>query len=289
MDKSQKREAKEMERKRLIFYQMMMLFLTGGMMLYTALYQDQWQLYDYAMLSLFSVISILGYFKGTVLAIGMNVLILVIYGLALILQSYWLGDISLQLNYSWIIAMPLGALLTGNIGEILAKTQKRLELYEINCEKMNLVDFATGFGNSKSFFEDFAAELAESKRYQYPVTIGMIEILYFDELTEIYKGDVSSVVKRLAETLDQMMRVEDSKYRLDEKTFGIMLPHTDLQGALILRKRIKEGLLDGVALQAENNAHIKFEIKMALKVMEEESNDPQKFMKALAKDLEYDV
>lgn len=278
-----------MERKRLIFYQIMMLFLTSGMMLYTAFYSRQWQIYDYAMLSLFIGIIVLGYFKGTVQAIGVNVIVLVVYGLVLIIQSYWLGDISLQLNYGWLVAIPLGALLAGSIGEVLDKTQKRLELYEVNCERMNLVDFATGFGNSKSFAEDFAAELAESKRYQYPVTIGMIEILYFDELIEIYKGDVSSVVKRLAETLDQMMRVEDSKYRFDEKTFGIMLPHTDLQGALILRKRIKEGLLDGVAIHAESNAHIKFEIKMALKVMEEENNDSQKFMKALAKDLEYDV
>jgi diguanylate cyclase (GGDEF)-like protein len=180
-------------------------------------------------------------------------------------------------------------MLGGLMGEQIKKMEHNIELYKKNYERYRNLDLETGFGNLNGFLTQLEVEMAEAKRYDYPLTIGIIEILYFDELLAIHDDDLSEVFNILSDALKEIMRIEDTKFRIDEKTFAIILPHTPMEGAEILKKRIKEKLLH-ITIQKESYyKNYKFEIRMGVKPYAIEYESPLEYKRMAEKELEYDV
>lgn len=219
----------------------------------------------------------------------LSIVILFVYGGIMFYQSVTGSSIQLELHYIWLAAFPLSVLFGGLVGENIRTMEK--DLFESNktCTLYQSIDQETGFGNLSQFLRQTEVEMAEAKRYEYPLTLGIIEILYFDELKSIYKNNLDEIFRILAEALTTTMRIEDTKYRIDSKTFAILLPHTDLDGATILKHRIKEDLLRITFKENNQYTNFKFEIHVGLRVYEESIDNPLDFKNLAEKELEYDV
>ncbi|MCT4662889.1 MAG: GGDEF domain-containing protein [Tissierellales bacterium] len=218
-----------------------------------------------------------------------SMFILLTYGGIIFYQSITGDFVQLKLHYIWLAAFPICTMLGGLMGEQIKKMEHNIELYKKNYERYRNLDLETGFGNLNGFLTQLEVEMAEAKRYDYPLTIGIIEILYFDELLAIHDDDLSEVFNILSDALKEIMRIEDTKFRIDEKTFAIILPHTPMEGAEILKKRIKEKLLH-ITIQKESYyKNYKFEIRMGVKPYAIEYESPLEYKRMAEKELEYDV
>lgn len=278
-----------MGRKKLIAYMFLLLLVMGSTIFYSVTYYGNWQLYDYIMIGIMFFIMFLSYSLGLIKGLIGSLIIVITYAALIIAQSYILGEISIKLNYIWILLIPIGSLIAGNMGDIVRKMQEKLDIYGVNCDKYNTADFETGFSNKKAFLEDLTAKMAEAKRHKYPLSIGVLELLYYDELVEIHHGDISEIFKIIAAAIEKTLRVEDLKYRVDVKTFAFILPFTDLQGDLVLKSRIKEELLNIAVSNETMHRNLKFEVKLGFKLLDEKTSDAVKFFKSVEKELEYDV
>ncbi|MEP1553215.1 MAG: diguanylate cyclase [Paraglaciecola sp.] len=117
------------------------------------------------------------------------------------------------------------------------------ELSEKNqeLEKKNTLDSLTGIRNRSYFDKKYQAELRRSKREQTQLSIVMLDIDHFKSVNDIHghlMGD--ECIKVVANILKQSLkRLSDDVCRYGGEEFAMILPSTDLEGALALVEKIR--------------------------------------------------
>lgn len=112
-------------------------------------------------------------------------------------------------------------------------------------ERLSLTDTLTLVGNRYAFEQRMKEETERSQRYSHPLSLLMIDIDHFAAYNEQYghiEGDV--VLKLLAQKIGEAVRGSDCVYRYGAEEFAVMLPETDINGAMIIGGRVRE-LLNG--------------------------------------------
>ena len=107
--------------------------------------------------------------------------------------------------------------------------------------KTSTTDFLTGSLNRRAFLALAERELARSARLQQPTCLLMADIDRFKVINDTYghaAGDL--VIKHFAGVVQSYLRLEDSVGRIGGEEFGILLPSTNLQGAMLAAERIRE-------------------------------------------------
>lgn len=117
------------------------------------------------------------------------------------------------------------------------------ELSEKNqeLEKKNTLDALTGIRNRSYFDKKYQAELRRSKREQTQLSVVMLDIDHFKSVNDIHghlMGD--ECIKVVANILKQSLkRPSDDVCRYGGEEFAMILPSTDLEGALTLVEKIR--------------------------------------------------
>ncbi len=123
-------------------------------------------------------------------------------------------------------------------GDILAR-----ELKEAN-EKLRSMAFEDGLTrlfNRRYFEEHLEREISRVDRYSHFLSLIMIDIDHFKQVNDIHghqQGD--TVLRAVADVLNNSIRRPDIAARYGGEEFSIILPETDLKGALVLAERIRQ-------------------------------------------------
>lgn len=116
---------------------------------------------------------------------------------------------------------------------------ERARLYE-QMERLSLTDALTGVANRRHIERHLKIELARAKRYNYPLSVIMLDIDHFKKFNDIHghlTGD--RVLQGLAKLLTEIARASDLVGRYGGEEFLIVCAYTDLNGALALAERIR--------------------------------------------------
>jgi diguanylate cyclase (GGDEF)-like protein len=100
-------------------------------------------------------------------------------------------------------------------------------------------DDLTGLSNRRQFLQTCDEEMARAKRYKEPLAFLELDLDFFKRINDAYghaAGD--EVLKALARVGQSCLRDVDQFGRLGGEEFGILLPNTDVDGALHLAERI---------------------------------------------------
>jgi diguanylate cyclase (GGDEF)-like protein len=106
-----------------------------------------------------------------------------------------------------------------------------------------VTDDLTGLASHGHFQELLAAELAEVARYEYPTALAMFDIDNFKFVNDTYghqQGDL--VLRRVADVLRETCRDADVPARYGGEEMVLILPHTDLEGAVELAERARTAI-----------------------------------------------
>ncbi len=131
--------------------------------------------------------------------------------------------------------------------ETLRKGRKELalinnKLREKNKElaKLSITDGLTGLHNRKHLMETLSKEVTQAQRYKRAFSVLMIDIDHFKKYNDTYghpAGDY--VLTKIASILLECIRSVDSAARYGGEEFMVMLPETDLEGAVEGAERIR--------------------------------------------------
>jgi len=148
-----------------------------------------------------------------------------------------------------------------------------LSLFDISKlnEKSNLLDYksnhdnTTGLYNINKFYKLFSVESKRARRYRKNLSIFLFD---FDEI--ILKNDslYDKIIIKIANLVNQNIREHDINFKWDNSSFMIMLPETDLDGALNVSYKLEESLKDFL----ENN-NIKSKVYFGVTELTSEDND----------------
>lgn len=126
--------------------------------------------------------------------------------------------------------------LANSINRILELIRKQVSVLELNAH----TDALTRIANRRSFDQRLAVEMSLAKRNKTPLSILIIDVDYFKRYNDYYghpAGD--NVLREMGRILSHVAyRPSDLPARIGGEEFAVILPATDLQGALFVAEKI---------------------------------------------------
>jgi diguanylate cyclase (GGDEF)-like protein len=107
----------------------------------------------------------------------------------------------------------------------------------VNCDGL------TGLYNHRYFQESLAGELMRAQRFDYPVSLLMIDVDHFKEYNDKYshpKGDI--VLKEISTILKESLRAYDIPARYGGEELAVILPYTTQEQALPVAERVRKNV-----------------------------------------------
>ncbi len=110
-----------------------------------------------------------------------------------------------------------------------------------NISNIALKDSLTGFFNRHILDTVLAKEISRVKRYNYKLSIIMIDLDNFKKVNDTHGHLVGDeVLMHFAKVVKSNLRESDYAFRYGGEEFLILLPHTDLGGAVTVAERIRK-------------------------------------------------
>lgn len=126
---------------------------------------------------------------------------------------------------------------------------------ELALEKAATTDYLTGLLNRRAFINKADEERHRADRNNHAICMMMIDIDHFKKINDTYGHDVGDdALKELVALVGHNLRASDAFGRLGGEEFALMLPETDLEGAVILAERIRQRVEDNEMVLADGRS-----------------------------------
>jgi len=140
-----------------------------------------------------------------------------------------------------------------------------IELKEANdkLRELNTRDGLTGLYNHRFFQEALDQEISRALRYGRPIGLVLFDIDYFKKINHTYghpSGDL--VLINLGKEVKRLVRANDIAARYAAEEFAILMPETDIGGAMIQAERLRKAL-EGLEIDIDGSK-IKISVSMGV-------------------------
>lgn len=123
----------------------------------------------------------------------------------------------------------------------------------------------TGLLRREAILEKLDLELQRAQRYDRPLTVGLADLDHFKQVNDAHghlTGD--SLLKRIAGSIEASLRNTDAVGRYGGEEFLIVLPETDLAGALVVAEKVRLAVAEsGLRLDSGEEATVTVSIGLA--------------------------
>jgi diguanylate cyclase (GGDEF)-like protein len=120
--------------------------------------------------------------------------------------------------------------------------QQNEELQRVNeiLEQLSITDGLTTLHNHRYFQEHLTKEVKRASRTEEPLALVMIDIDHFKMWNDrLGHSGGDDILRRIAEIMQQLTRETDLLARYGGEEFALLLPNTELEGAIRLAEKIR--------------------------------------------------
>jgi len=112
-------------------------------------------------------------------------------------------------------------------------------------KELSRIDFLTGIPNRRYFIELFNMEINRARRYEHPFTMVLLDLDNFKTVNDCFGHSTGDILLRLvARTIRENIRVTDTVARLGGDEFAILLPETGRNVAEVIMQKVQKINLD---------------------------------------------
>ncbi|CAM4180489.1 GGDEF domain-containing protein [Paenibacillus endophyticus] len=260
-------------------------------MMFTAGNSDQYIL-NIILLNVAFLIAIVTYFTTVTTGLILNIVFIFGYGTFTLYQTVAVGDVVSVQHYFWLIMTPIITAVTWMLTAANKQLQAEKDLLVKQNVSLATMDERTNLKNSRSFQKDATVFMALSTRYQIPLTLLVVTVKYWDELSRMISQDqMTEMIYDVSKLNETSIRLNDSLYMLNTETptWGMLL-FTDDDGANIVIKRLREKTESFNSVEFAGKYRVELKLTMsAVQYHPESIATPLDFIVQARKRLEYDV
>lgn len=144
-------------------------------------------------------------------------------------------------RHFWVVQIPQRD-SRGEVVSLLGISTDFTEFYRLKEElaRQATTDELTGVRNRRSLLETARQEFSRANRYGHPLSMLMLDIDHFKRINDGFGHDVGDkVLKAVADAFRRELRDSDVLGRLGGEEFGVLLPNTSSEGAVIVAERLR--------------------------------------------------
>ena len=139
-----------------------------------------------------------------------------------------------------VASAPLMVAFPVSIGFMTYRLSRRLTEQRQELEQISRTDGLTQLYNRRYWEETVYHEFERHKRYQLPLSLIMIDIDHFKNVNDEFghlAGD--QMLSEISQVLSNSLRQSDVAGRYGGEEFGLLLPGTNLAGAMLFAERLR--------------------------------------------------
>jgi diguanylate cyclase (GGDEF)-like protein len=126
----------------------------------------------------------------------------------------------------------------------LTKLEAVSRLY-LDAQRKAVTDGLTGLITHAHFKEQLASRFFEARRFDQPLSLMFIDIDHFKRINDTYGHQTGDeVLRQVCRAIQERVRACDVAARYGGEEIAVLLPQTDLAGAMILAERMREAISD---------------------------------------------
>ncbi len=228
---------------------------------------------------------------------GGKVVGLILSSITIFLYASYIFYINLVMNieinyicYIWMACIPIVAITSGSLSSNIVLLQNTNRKLKEEYENLVRIDEQTGLGNVKLFYRDLDREMSKSKRHKVPCTLMLVKLPYYKEIKNIIgENKTNKLIKDISNVILQCTRNEDERYTIENDTIAIIMPNTDINGADIVRNRIKEGISNLNLKLMEEKKYVNIDNKVSILQYKKDISSAIEFKALAQEELQYDV
>lgn len=121
--------------------------------------------------------------------------------------------------------------------------EEELRLARQSAETLAQTDSLTGLRNRRAFFEEAGQVFRQARRFAHPVGVAMLDIDHFKRVNDRHGHFIGdSVLRQVAAVIAGCLRDVDLAGRIGGEEFGLVLPETCFDDALMVCERIRSAV-----------------------------------------------
>ena len=140
--------------------------------------------------------------------------------------------------------------LAGELSSLAAIAIENARLFR-ELQRTAITDPLTGLYNTRFFHDLLGRETARTDRFQVPLSLLMLDVDCFKQVNDTHGHVVGNkVLVSVAGIVAECVRNTDSVFRCGGDEFGVVLPGTPLDGAVLVAEKIRARVEDADLLEA---------------------------------------
>lgn len=170
------------------------------------------------------------------------------------------------------------------------RAELEMERLDSRLREMAVQEPVTGLYNLKSMYVDLERQIAYAKRNKLSLALLLIELRYPQELKSILtSAQFDRLRLRLAEYVEDQIRLEDRIYAIDDKgSLGIICT-CDKAGAEIMKRRIKKAIDDKAFFSDITDRAVRIEVRAGCYEFSDKISNGMELKQKAENELQYDV
>lgn len=245
---------------------------------------------DFVMLCITFFLIMITYAGGIVIGLISSSVTIFIYASYIFYMNLVKGVSIDAISYFWMVSIPIVTLTTGKLQSNINIIQERNRKLKEDYENLVTIDETTGLGNIKLFYRALEKEISKSLRHKSKCTLMLIKLPYYKEIKNIIGVEGSNSLKRsIRDVVTSSVRNEDEIYTIENDTLAIIMPNTEIEGAKVVKNRIKDKMTDLNLKIRETKEGITVDTKIAILEHNDSIKDAVEFKVRAEEELQYDV
>lgn len=137
-------------------------------------------------------------------------------------------------------------------------------LYHEEIYRLTIIDGLTQLPNKRYLLDFVDRELARSRRHERPLHLAMLDIDHFKSVND-NMGHVAgdTVLRGIAQILQDSVRRDELAARFGGEEFTVVLPETDLAGAIAFCQRVRETVESRIFRDTDRDINVTVSVGLA--------------------------
>lgn len=198
--------------------------------------------YDFSVTSLYLLpIILIAWYEGGLPAALLSIFSAITWAVSDLMSGHIYSNFAVP---TWNALLVLGIFL------IVAYSIAAIKTFFLKERRHAHIDDLTGAANMRFFYEQARIEISRSAEYKRPLTLAYIDIdnlRYVNDTLGHIAGDY--LLHEVAQIMRSTLRATDIISRLGGSKFGILMPETKNENAIVIIFKVQEHLLDMVKIK----------------------------------------